>query len=149
MRQEFVAGLYASATFVEWMNVPSDPGFVPATIISVPVQTAVRPAAIGCGASAMYVHGLVRLGLGIGAGRLEAVPEPPTNPSPTAIADAAIARAKRARSEFFALEKVDIVPPVLGVFSTPRVCVSVEHLSMDGTWALDGIVRFVGFELVA
>jgi hypothetical protein len=97
----------------------------------------------------MYVHGLVSLGLGIGAGRLEAVPEPPTNPTPTAIAAAAIARAKRARSAFFAFEKVDIVPPVPGVFSTPRVCAWTKARSMDRTWALDGIVRFVGFDLAA
>jgi len=48
------------------------------------------------------------------------------------------------------LKKLDIVPPGSRRFLwSSRVSPDGDARSMDGTWALDGIVRFVEFDLAA
>jgi hypothetical protein len=94
------------------MNVPSDPGFTPATIISVPVQTVVRLAATGSGACATRLQAPA-----LAADRSDAELEPPTKPAPIRIAAAAAARLKTRRRGSLILVNLDIVSSSPCVFS--------------------------------
>src|SRR5262245_13967546 len=114
------------------MNVPSEPGFTPVTIISLPVHTVVRSAAIGFGASAIARHGPAGFAVGC---ELE-----PTKPAPIRIAAVASTSPQAASTGCLILASEDMVPPMSSVFwYMARVCARHRAGSMDGTWTLDGI----------